>query len=126
MRSSFIGDGGNGDNAADMVAVQMLDGDPLIVRVTGRLLFDTLTPLADALAAVDPKVHPRVILDLGHVPLADSSAMSLLVRTRAALAGTGGWLRLAAVQPMVKSVLQITNLTWILPVYRTAEAAAAD
>ncbi|GAA3285565.1 MULTISPECIES: STAS domain-containing protein [Dactylosporangium] len=128
MQTSYAGDGGGepGGNPADLVKVQILDGDPTVVCVSGRLLFDTLQPLVTALAAVDPARHPRVIFDLANVPMCDSSALNVFVRTRTALVAAGGWLRLAAVQPMVRSVLDITNLTWILPVYPTAAAAAAD
>ncbi|WP_433041468.1 STAS domain-containing protein [Dactylosporangium sp. CS-033363] len=123
MRSSFIGNPA-GSNPADLVTVQLLDGDPLVVRVAGRLLFDTLPPLTEALSGLDPAEHPRVVLDLAEVPMCDSSALNLLVRTRASRLDAGGWLRLAAVQPMVDNVLKLTNLSWILPVFRTAEAAA--
>ncbi|WP_433603925.1 STAS domain-containing protein [Dactylosporangium sp. CA-139114] len=123
MRSSFLGDGGN---PADTVTVHVLDGDPAVVRVTGRLLFDTLRPLADALQGLTRASGSRIVLDLAEVPMCDSSALNLLVRTRSAVDGTGGWLRLATVQPMVASVLEITNLTWILPVFDTAEEAAAQ
>ncbi|WP_426502184.1 STAS domain-containing protein [Dactylosporangium sp. McL0621] len=123
MRSSFIGSGPGG-NPADIVTVHITDGDPVIVAVTGRLLFDTLQPLADALGELDPAGRPRVVLDLAGVPLCDSSALNLLVRTRTARADAGGWLRLAAAQPMVGSVLEITNLSWILPMYETVEEAS--
>ncbi|WP_433201290.1 STAS domain-containing protein [Dactylosporangium sp. CS-047395] len=124
MRSSFIGNPAGG-NPADQVTVHVLGGDPLVVCVAGRLLFDTLSPLTEALAELDPAEHPRLVLDLGQVPMCDSSALNLMVRTRAALLDAGGWLRLAAVQPMVGSVLKLTNLSWILPSFRTAEEAAA-
>nr|BFE59061.1 hypothetical protein GCM10020063_035870 [Dactylosporangium thailandense] len=123
MRSSFLGDGGK---PADAVTVQVLDGDPAVVRVTGRLLFDTLHPLAEALQGLAQAGRSRIVVDLAEVPMCDSSALNLLVRTRSALDGTGGWLRLATAQPMVASVLEITNLTWILPVFATAEEAAAQ
>ncbi|WP_433073607.1 STAS domain-containing protein [Dactylosporangium sp. CA-052675] len=123
MRSSFLGDGGN---PADTVTVRVLDGDPAVVRVTGRLLFDTLRPLAEALDGLTGVNGSRIVLDLAEVPMCDSSALNLLVRTRSAVDATGGWLRLASVRPMVASVLEITNLTWILPVFDTPEEAAAQ
>jgi anti-anti-sigma factor len=124
VRSSFLG-GVSGGNPADTVTVQVVDGDPVVVRVSGRLLFDTLRPLAETLAGLATAAHPRLVLDLAAVPMCDSSALNLLVRTRSALVAVDGWLRLAAAQPMVRSVLEITNLTWILPVFATAEAATA-
>ena len=113
------------DEPVETVEVKISDGDPVVIQVNGRLLYDSLQPLADALARLDPPASPRVILDLATVPMCDSSALNLLVRTRSDLVAAGGWLRLAAVQPLVETVLRITNLTRILPTYPTAEEAAA-
>jgi anti-anti-sigma factor len=99
------------------------DGDPVVVRVVGRILCDTLPPLAETVAQLVSGRCPRLILDLSEVPMCDSSGLNLLVRTRSKLTDAGGWLRLAGIQPMVDSVLKITNLTRILPCYPSVDAA---
>jgi len=107
----------------ETVEVKIVDGDPVVVEVSGKILFDTLGPLAEALARLSPASHPRVVLDLSQVPICDSSALNLLTRTRSERSSAGGWLRLAGTQPMVDTVLKITNLTRILPVYASVEEA---
>jgi anti-sigma B factor antagonist len=109
----------------ESIVLQIVEGDPVVVRVAGRVLFDTLRPLADALAAVDPAAHPRLVLELGDVPMCDSSALNLFVRAHAARHAAGGWLRLVGPQPLVERVLDITNLARVLPVFASAQEAAA-
>jgi anti-anti-sigma factor len=117
---------GSAGDAPERVEVEVAAADPVVVRVTGRLLFDTLPPLAEALSGPIPQACPRVVLDLSAVPMCDSSALNLLVRTWSTLTDAGGWLRLAGTQPLVDRVLEITNLTRILPRYSTADAAAEE
>lgn len=109
----------------ETVEVKIVDGDPVVVEVAGKMLFDTLGPLAEALARLAPASHPRVVLDLSQVPMCDSSALNLLTRTRSERSSVGGWFRLAGAQPLVGTVLKITNLTRILPVYASVEEAVA-
>jgi anti-anti-sigma factor len=120
---SLIRDGSDPfpDDRAEVTVVER--GDPVVVRVAGRMLYDTLPPLADTMAQLTSGGCPRLILDLSEVAMCDSSGLNLLVRTRAKLADAGGWLRLAGAQPMVGNVLEITNLTRILPCYTTVDAA---
>ncbi|MGI5238489.1 STAS domain-containing protein [Dactylosporangium sp. CA-139066] len=110
---------------AESIEVRMIPGDPVVVEVTGRIMYDTLRPLADTLGDLDPAADPHVVLQLSQAPMCDSSGLNLFVRTHSALVGAGGWLRLAAAPPMIEKVLDITNLDRILPVYRSVEEAAA-
>ena len=114
-----------GSAPSEKLEVTVVPGDPVVVRVAGRIMFDTLPTLAEALAGRPAATHPRVVLDLSEVPLCDSSGLNLFVTQRSARLAAGGWLRLAGVQPMVTTVLEITNLTRILPAHPTAEAAIA-
>jgi anti-anti-sigma factor len=109
----------------ESIEVRTVPGDPVVVEVTGKIMYDTVRPLADALAGLDPADHPRVVLELSGAPMCDSSALNLFVHTHSARLGAGGWLRLAAAPPMIAKVLDITNLVRILPVYGSAEQAAA-
>jgi anti-anti-sigma factor len=108
----------------ERVEVEVLPGDPVVVQVAGRLFYDTLSPLSEVLSRLVPATCSRLVLDLSRVPLCDSSALNLLVQTRSGLASAGGWLRLAGTQPMVDSVLEITNLGSILPRYATVDDAS--
>jgi anti-anti-sigma factor len=111
----------------ELVEVKIVKGgDPVVVRVTGKILCDTLGPLAHALSRLDPASAPRLVLDLSEVSMCDSSGLNLLVRIRSERTAAGGWLRLAGTRPLVDNVLRVTNLTRILPRYATVEEAVAD
>jgi anti-anti-sigma factor len=111
--------------AAEKVGVHVVrDDDPHVIRVTGRVLYDTLGPLAELFARLGTSPPARVVLDLSDVPMCDSSGLNLMVKARRDLVAGGGWLRLAGIQPMVGKVLEITNLIRILPCYTTADEAA--
>ena len=97
----------------------------VVVTVGGKVLYDTLAPLADALARLTTRPGLCVVLDLAAVPMCDSSGLNLFVRTRSQLTATGGWLRLSGTRPIVDSVLHITNLDRILPRYETVEDATS-
>jgi len=71
----------------------------------------------------DDRVEVTIEDDGDPVVVRESSRLNLLVRTRSKLTDAGGWLRLAGIQPMVDSVLKITNLTRILPCYPSVDAA---
>ncbi|MDG6103572.1 STAS domain-containing protein [Dactylosporangium aurantiacum] len=123
MEFSLAREGAAG-HQSERVAVEATERDgAVVVTVTGRVLYDTLGPLAEQLSHLVAGPSPRVVLDLAQVPMCDSSGLNLFVRTRTELLAADGWLRLAATQPMVDNVLHITNLDRILPRYPTVEEA---
>jgi anti-anti-sigma factor len=96
-----------------------------VVAPRGRLYFDTVDPLRDALLVLGARERPRVVLDLSGVPICDSSGLNLMAQTHRLAARRGGWLRLVAIQWGVRRVLEATNLTRMLAIYDTVEAAVA-
>jgi anti-anti-sigma factor len=108
----------------DRVTTDVTERDgTVIVTVRGKVLYDTLAPLAGTLAGLTGGEGRHVVLDLSDVPMCDSSGLNLFVKTRTALVATGGWLRLTGTRPLVDNVLHITNLDRILPRYPTVEDA---
>ncbi len=109
------------------LTVQVRDGTHYtVVDVSGALFSDTAEPLRAALASAVTAERPRTVLDLSGVSLMDSAGANLMVQTYRTVDGYGGWLRLAGVQPMVRHVLEITNLTRILPIYPSVHDAVRD
>ena len=98
-------------------------GDHTVVAPQGRLYFDTVHPLRDALLLIAAADQPHIVLDLSEVPLCDSSGLNLMVQTHRLATRRGGWLRLAGPQPGVRRVLEATNLTQLLSIYDTLTAA---
>lgn len=97
--------------------------DHVVVRPEGRLYFDTLDPLRDALLVLATGERPRIVVDLSGADRCDSSALSLLVQAHRMAARHGGWLRLAAPPPAVRRALDITNLGRLLAVHDSVETA---
>jgi anti-anti-sigma factor len=97
--------------------------DHTVVAPQGSVHFGTYEPLRDALLQTASAERAHVVLDLSGTPTCDSSALNLMVQAHLLAARRGGWLRLAGVQPGVLRVLEITNLTQLLAVYDTVDAA---
>jgi anti-sigma B factor antagonist len=99
------------------------DSNHTVVAPHGRLYFDTIQPLHDALLPLAGTDNPRVVLDLSKVASCDSSGLNLMAQTQRLARRHGGWLRLVAPQPRVRRALEVTNLTRLLPIYNTIAAA---
>ena len=101
------------------------DTDHTVVVPQGRIYFDTFEPLRDALLVLASRERPRIVLDLSQVPICDSSGLNLFAQAHRLASRHGGWLRLVAPQAGVRRVLDATNLTRLLRIYDTVEAALA-
>jgi anti-anti-sigma factor len=97
-----------------------------VVAPQGAVFFDTVDVLRETLLRLAGAEHPRLVLDLSDVSVCDSSGLNLMVQTYHLVMNHGGWLRLAAPQPIVRRALEATNLTRLLPVYDTVTSASED
>jgi anti-anti-sigma factor len=91
------------------------DGTTL-VRVREGIFADNRDPLLTALLHLADTPSARIVIDLSDVPLCDSAALNMLVRVHQRVTPTGGFLRLANPQPMVRKVLHVTNLDRLIPI----------
>lgn len=96
-----------------------------VVSVRGKILYDTEAPLGHALKTLLAGPAPQIVVDLHEVDLCDSSGLQLLIDTRRQAVVAGGWLRLSRPSPLVARVLEITNLTELMSVYGSVEAAVS-
>ena len=99
--------------------------DLSVVTARGVIDFWSVGPmqerLNDALQA-----HPRVVLDLRDVSFVDSTGLGLLLSVHERAEADGGWLHLAAPNPLVKRLMQTTELDRRFHVYPTITAATAS
>ena len=100
------------------------DADHSVVTAHGRVFYDTVTALAEVLEPMLAEDRPYIVLDLSGVDICDSSGLKLIVASHRAAAERGGWLRLAGLQPMVRRVIDVTNLSRTLSIHDTVEDAA--
>lgn len=98
----------------------------VVVEVQGDLDMATTPRLRDGLQRLVDAGDRQVVVDLARVPFMDSSALGALMLTFTALRDLGGRLSLAAVQPPVANLLNITSVDSVIDVYDTVQAAEAD
>lgn len=100
--------------------VQYEWGGARVVGARGPYDLDSITHLADALAAASEE-HAKVILDASGITFADSALLNVLILTHQAVD-----LRVAAPPERLQRLLQLTGVDTVLKVAATLEEAAAD
>jgi anti-anti-sigma factor len=93
------------------------------LQAVGEIDRDSRDLLHDAAAKALTRGRNRLIMDLSEVTFCDSSGLSVFVQVHRETTAQGGWLRLAAVQPMVLTTLQVTNLDRLIEMHPTVEDA---
>ncbi len=100
-------------------------GRVTVVRCKGRMVAG---PESESVRQHIKELLPmdkHVVLHLGEVTFVDSSGLGTLVRIAATLRHAGGDLKLCQVTPEVRSVLKITNLSQLFPMFEQEEEAIA-
>ncbi|MFH8487739.1 STAS domain-containing protein [Streptomyces longisporoflavus] len=90
-----------------------------VVAARGELDADSIAPLDRATQAAVAAV-PTLVVDLGAVTFADSSALNLLLVLHHSTA-----LRVAAPQPQLMRVLHVTGADRVLNIYPSTDHACA-
>ena len=97
-----------------------------VVRVTGSVDGLTADALATALQAHVDGGRVRLVADLSGVEYTSSAGLRALLGTLKATRQQGGDFRLAAVQPGVHKILELSGFTTILRLYGDVDAAVAS
>ena len=105
------------ENAANGAVVITLDGR---VDMAGAMALD------DALRARLEADQYRIVLDMAGVQYINSSALRSLAEAILTCREHGGDLKLVALQPRVRRVLQIVGFDRYSAIYETQAAALAD
>jgi anti-anti-sigma factor len=113
------------ESPLDITVTGDTDDRQTVVAARGVLDFTSRYVLQDRLAALLEDGHRYLILDLSGVTLCDSSGLSIFIQTHRRVHERGGWVRLAGARPIVRRVLEITNLDRMVPLYDTVSAARA-
>lgn len=100
--------------------------DTVVLVLGGELDHDTAGPLREALAeAVDAGVE-RILVDCTDLQFCDSTGLNALLRARLAAREAGGRVELAALQPPVARMFDITGADAVFRVYAGLDDALAD
>lgn len=97
-----------------------------VLRVEGEIDFNSAWQLREGVLDSISTGTSHLVVDLGDVPLMDSTGIGVLVFGLVRLRERGGWVRLASVRPSIARILEILHLTDELPIYPSVEAATAD
>ncbi|GAA1305238.1 STAS domain-containing protein [Saccharothrix xinjiangensis] len=93
-----------------------------VVVVSGELDADTVPVLSDLL---EESTVDRVVVDLSGVPFMDTTGLSLMLDWHRRLDGAGGEFRMASLQPSVHKLFRLTELTEVMHIHDSVEAATA-
>ncbi|MEU6684583.1 STAS domain-containing protein [Streptomyces sp. NPDC046832] len=91
-----------------------------VVIARGSYDMDSITPLADAMAAAVRK-HPKVVLDASGITFADSTLLNLLILTHQT-----GALRVVAPSLQLQRLCEITGVDSLLETRDSIDAAAVS
>lgn len=97
--------------------------DGVVVEVGGDVDLSRSPRLRTALASASAGKPQRLIVDLAKVPYMDSSGVATLVEGLQAARRNGTKFLLAALQPRVKSILEIARLDTVFKIVATVEEA---
>ncbi|HKC83275.1 MAG TPA: STAS domain-containing protein [bacterium] len=97
-------------------------GAACVVRLAGELDLYNAGQVRAALADARAKAPERIVVDLGEVEFVDSTALGVLIETRAKLDNRGG-LMLAAPGLETRRALQISGLDKFFTVHDTVSEA---
>ena len=100
-------------------------GSVVTVAVAGELDLATAPELLNRVNDLIEAGHHRVVLDLRELTFCDSAGLSVLARMRKKVAQFDGFLALAAPTPIVRSVLELTGMTEVIPTFLTVREASA-
>jgi anti-sigma B factor antagonist len=116
--------GGDGLRKHPVLGVEEM-GSAYVVRLGGELDLYNAAQVRAALLDACAQAPERIVVDLGEVEFLDSTALSVLIETRARMNNRGG-LMLAAPGLETRRALQISGLDKLFAVHDTvAEALGA-
>jgi anti-sigma B factor antagonist len=99
------------------------DPDVTVIRPRGRLTMVSAPAFRDFVSKTVSGRRPTLVVDLSNVEFMDSSGLGALVAGLKATRQAGGDLRIAAPNPQVEMVLQLTKLDRVLRPHASVDGA---
>jgi anti-sigma B factor antagonist len=116
--------GGDGLRKHPVLGVEEV-GSAYVVRLAGELDLYNAAQVRAALVDACAQAPERIVVDLGEVEFLDSTALSVLIETRARMNNRGG-LMLAAPGLETRRALQISGLDKLFAVHDTVAEALGE
>ncbi len=102
------------------------NGSARVVRLEGSCDLATAPKLRQALHSLAGADVTEVFLDVRELQFIDSTGLGVVLGAMRRLRETGGTLRIAGAQGIVRRVLEITDLDKVIPLVDDTPAAAPD
>ncbi|KAB1986291.1 MULTISPECIES: STAS domain-containing protein [Streptomyces] len=99
------------------------EGTSVVVTPAGELDHHTADLLREPLEGCLEKGHTRLVIDCSRLEFCDSTGLNVLLGARLKAEAAGGAVHLAAMQPVVARVFEITGAEAVFAVHDTLEAA---
>lgn len=102
-------------------------GQVKVIKLRGKLsLGDSVDRLRETLEDLMGSGDTRIVLDLGEVPMIDSSGIGLLVKSLTSAKQLGGSIRLASLSKIVTQTLRMIGLLNLFDVFEDQQQAVAS
>ncbi|MFD5521387.1 STAS domain-containing protein [Streptomyces sp. NPDC127066] len=99
------------------------EGASAVVTPAGELDHHTADLLREPLEGCLEKGYARLIIDCSRLEFCDSTGLNVMLGARLKAEAAGGGVHLAAMQPVVARVFEITGAEAVFTVHDTLEAA---
>src|SRR4030095_497232 len=110
-----------------MTLDERLISDGRLIDIHGRVTLNEGTDLlAERLKQLVEKGHTKLVIGLADVPYVDSTALSILLRTRATVSKRDGALKLMHVRGHVRELLEVTQLLRVFEAFDSDADAVAS
>src|SRR5262245_16220686 len=110
-----------------MTLDERLISDVMLIDVHGRVTVNEGTDLlAERLKQLVEEGHTKLVIGLADVPYVDSTALSILLRTRATVSKRDGALKLMHVRGHVRELLEVTQLLRVFEAFESDADAVAS
>lgn len=110
-----------------MTLDERLISDVMLIDIHGRVTVNEGTDLlAERLKQLVEKGHTKLVIGMADVPYVDSTALSILLRTRATVSKRDGALKLMHVRGHVRELLEVTQLLRVFEAFESDADAVAS
>ena len=113
---------------AQPLVVELADtrGPTRVVRVSGSASMDSGSELRDRLVSLTDASTRRLVLDLADLEFINSLGLGGIVAAHLRLRSKQSEIHIAAPQPAIRELLDVTRLTKLFPVHDSVEHAMAS
>ena len=107
-----------------MALSKTINGATTVLAPVGRLDHETCTAFEAALVS-EVRAGGIVLLDMSDVPYVSSVGLRAIMMGAKESKAAGGKLAVAALQPVVKEIFEISRFHFVVPIFTTLEEATA-